>query len=523
MNKKTAIIIGAGPAGLTAAYELLTKTDIHPIVFECDSEYVGGISRTVKYKGNSIDIGGHRFFSKSDRVMRWWSEILPVAISKNDSKDITYQNTVRALTDGMKQTEKAVDENVFEVRPRKTRILYKKKFFAYPIEVSLDTLVKLGPIKTIKIAYTYLYSTLFPIRPEKSLEDFFINRFGQELYETFFKTYTEKVWGVSCKDMSAEWGAQRIKGLSISRAILHAIKKMLRVGPLAGKGVETSLIEQFLYPTRGPGLLWETVAEKIKEMGGEIIMDTDVTEVEMKDGKAVAVTVQNSDNKTRREKADFVFSTMDIKTLIGGIKPSAPANVRDIAHKLEYRDFITVGLLLSEKPREANGEVIADTWMYIHEEGVQVGRVQFFHNWHPNLVVSADNGWIGMEYFCNEDDALWQMDDKEIYELAKQELEKIGLAKKDSIIDGVVIRQKKAYPGYFGAYERFDEVRTWLDTIPNLFPIGRNGMHRYNNQDHSMLAAMKVIDLILSENTDKKSLWDINTEEEYHEGKFNRR
>jgi len=519
MSKKTAVIIGAGPAGLTAAYELLKRTDIHPVVFERDPEYVGGISRTVKYKGNSIDIGGHRFFSKSDRVMRWWSEILPVAISKNESGDIMYQNTVRTLIDGMKRTEKGSDKNVFEVRPRKTRILYKKKFFAYPVEVSLETLKKLGPRKTLKIAYTYLYSTLFPIRPETSLEDFFINRFGRELYETFFKTYTEKVWGVSCKDMSAEWGTQRIKGLSISKAILHAIKKTLHIGPLSGKSVETSLIEQFLYPTLGPGLLWETVAQKIRKMGGEIMMGTDVVGVEMKNGKVVGVTTQTIDGKKQKKEADYVFSTTDIKALIQGITPSAPVHVRDVAHHLEYRDFITVGLLLDTKPKELGGKEIIDTWIYIHEDGVRVGRIQLFHNWHPNLVADQKNGWVGMEYFCNEGDTLWQMGDKKIHELAKEDLMKIGLANKGMIIDGVVIRQKKAYPGYFGAYERFDEIRKWLDSIPNLFPIGRNGMHRYNNQDHSMLAAMAAVDLIVSESTDKQSLWEINTEEEYHEQK----
>lgn len=517
MPKKTALIIGAGPAGLTAAHELLERTDIHPIVCEMDPQYVGGISRTVNYKGNRIDIGGHRFFSKSDRVMQWWANVLPILIPEGASTDVTYQKTTRALTEGLKRATPQDGENVMHVRPRKTRIVYGGKFFAYPVELSLDTLLKLGPIKVIKIGITYIYSVLFPIRPEKTLEDFFLNRFGKELYETFFKSYTEKVWGTECRNMSAEWGAQRVKGLSIMKAVAHAAKKIARVGVLSGKGVETSLIEQYLYPTYGPGQMWERVTDKVREKGGEVRMATKVTNLTMDGGHVTHATLEGNGTK-ETIPVDYVFSTTDIRALSKMI-PSVPANIRDIAEKLQYRDFLTVGLLMREKMKDPDGKAMTDTWMYVHEKGVYVGRVQIFHNWHPKLVANPEHGWIGLEYFVNEGDHLWSMNDADLVTLGTDELEKIGLRQGIEILDGTVIRQPKAYPGYFGAYAQFPEVRAYLDTITNLFPIGRNGMHRYNNQDHSMLAAMTAVDNIAAGKDDKSNLWAINTEEEYHEEK----
>ncbi len=518
VRKKTALIIGAGPAGLTAALELLRRTDIHPIVIEADQTYVGGISRTVNYKGNRIDIGGHRFFSKSDRIMQWWAEILPVALPEGENVDVTYQRTTRALTEGLKRATLSDGDFVLHVRPRKTRIVYGGKFFAYPIELSLDTLLKLGPIKVFKIGVTYLYSVLFPIRPEKTLEDFFLNRFGRELYETFFKSYTEKVWGTACNTMSAEWGAQRVKGLSIMKAVTHAAKKIARVGALSGKGVETSLIEQYLYPTYGPGQMWERVAEKVREKGGEIHMGARVVELHQKD-KTIIHAVIESIGEKETIHADYVFSSTDVRTLMRMLMPGAPAAVRAISDNLQYRDFLTVGLLMKEKMKDPDGKPMTDTWMYVHEKGVHVGRVQIFHNWHPKLVANPAHGWIGLEYFVNEGDSLWNMSDANLIKLGTEELQKIGLRQSVEIIDGTVIRQAKAYPGYFGSYEQFPEVRAYLDTIPNLFPVGRNGMHRYNNQDHSMLAAMTAVDNIATGREDKSNLWAINTEEEYHEEK----
>lgn len=516
--KKTALIIGAGPAGLTAALELLRRTHIHPIVIEADPHYVGGISRTVNYKGNRIDIGGHRFFSKSDRVMRWWADILPIRIPEGTSNDVTYQRTTRALTEGLKRATEADGENVMHVRPRKTRIVYGGKFFAYPVELSLDTLLKLGPVKVIKIGCTYLYAVLFPIRPEKTLEDFFLNRFGRELYETFFKSYTEKVWGTACKDMSAEWGAQRIKGLSITKAILHAAKKIVRVGTLSGKGVETSLIEQYLYPTYGPGQMWERVADEIREKGGEIRMGTRGISLTCEGSAITKVTIE-SPNGTETITPDYVFSTTDVRNLIRMLGDTPPAPIRNISDALQYRDFLTIGLLMKEKIKDPDGKPMTDTWMYVHEKGVHVGRVQLFHNWHPKLVADPTHGWIGLEYFVNEGDTLWSMPDTDLIKLGTDELEKIGLRQGIEVIDGTVIRQPKAYPGYFGSYTHFADVRTYLDAIPNLFPIGRNGMHRYNNQDHSMLAAMTAVDNLTAGRIDKSNLWAINTEEEYHEEK----
>ncbi|MBP9668974.1 MAG: NAD(P)/FAD-dependent oxidoreductase [Candidatus Pacebacteria bacterium] len=516
-TKKTALIIGAGPAGLTAAHELLARTDIHPIICEADPTYVGGISRTVNYKGNRIDIGGHRFFSKSDRIMQWWANVLPIALPKGASTDVTYQRTTKALTQGLLTATDKNGEAVMHVRPRKTRIIYGGKFFAYPIELSLDTLLKLGPVKVVKIGVTYLQAVLFPIRPEKTLEDFFLNRFGRELYETFFKSYTEKVWGTTCDNMSAEWGAQRVKGLSIMKAVLHAAKKIARIGALSGKGVETSLIEQYLYPTYGPGQMWEEVVKDIKAKGGELRMNTRVVGLQQSGSRITHVTLESNGTK-ETIAVDYIFSSTDIKALVAML-PSAPKAVHSVAESLEYRDFLTVGLLLKEKIKEPDGSVLTDTWMYVHEKGVHVGRVQLFHNWHPKLAANPAHGWIGLEYFVNEGDHLWSMDDTALVKLGTDELEKIGLRRGIDVIDGTVIRQPKAYPGYFGGYEQFPVVRTYLDTIENLFPVGRNGMHRYNNQDHSMLSAMTAVDNIIEKRTDKSNLWAVNTEEEYHEEK----
>jgi protoporphyrinogen oxidase len=515
--KKTALIIGAGPAGLTAALELLRRTDIHPIVCEADPQYVGGISRTVNYKGNRIDIGGHRFFSKSDRIMRWWADILPIKRPEGASGDVTYQKTTRALTEGLRSATEADGDNVMHVRPRKTRIVYDGRFFAYPIELSMDTLLKLGPAKVVKIGITYLAAVLRPIRPEKTLEDFFLNRFGSELYETFFKSYTEKVWGTACKNMSAEWGAQRVKGLSIMKAVAHAAKKIARIGALSGKGVETSLIEQYLYPTYGPGQMWERVAEKVRDMGGDVRLATNVVGLKT-EGTRITHALLEHAGAQHEIPVEYVFSTTDVRAL-ARMLPDVPLAIRDIAGRLQYRDFLTVGLLMREKLKDPDGRQMTDTWMYVHEKGVSVGRVQIFHNWHPKLVANPEHGWIGLEYFVNEGDELWSMSDADLIKRGTAELERIGLSQGIEIIDGTVIRQPKAYPGYFGAYERFSEVRAYLDTIPNLFPVGRNGMHRYNNQDHSMLAAMTAVDNIASGQTDKSNLWEINTEEAYHEEK----
>ncbi len=513
--QKRAVIIGAGPAGLTAAYELLVRTDIVPIVIERNPTYVGGISRTESYLGNRIDIGGHRFFSKSDRVMRWWADMLPVS-PEGTLATIAYQNSRRALTEGLRVAAESDGRNVMLVRPRKTRIVYGGQFFAYPIELSFDTVMKLGLVKMFKIGVTYLYAAIFPRKPEATLEDFFINRFGTELYETFFKSYTEKVWGTPCRQMSAEWGAQRVKGLSIWKAIMHAARKIVG-GPLSGKDVETSLIEQYLYPALGPGQMWEAVVHKIRELGGEVRMGTEVVGVETNGPHITGVQIKSSAGK-EVIPADYVFSSTDIRALGHMIAPLLSPEALEVASGLQYRDFISVGLLLAHRPEEG-GAPLSDTWMYIHEPGVLVGRVQFFHNWSPYLVKDPAHGWVGLEYFCEEGDALWCAKDADLIARATEELEAVGLRQGIDVLGGYVLREKKAYPAYSGTYPDFASLRRELDQIENLYPIGRNGMHRYNNQDHSMLAAMVAVDNIIEGRTDKSNLWSINTEQEYHETK----
>jgi protoporphyrinogen oxidase len=522
-DRKRAVIIGAGPAGLTAAYEFLTRTDVHPIVLE-KSEYVGGISRTVNYKGNRIDIGGHRFFSKSDRVMQWWLKILPMQAVDGPHARITYQRQTATVAAHPQAVDPEIEDRVMLVRHRKSRIYFMRKFFEYPITLSGDTLRKLGLLKTIRIGLSYLRSVVFPIRNEKSLEEFFINRFGRELYLTFFKSYTEKVWGIECKQISAEWGAQRIKGLSIYKTITHVLKKLLpkRKADIAQKNVETSLIEQFLYPKFGPGQMWEEVSGRVRQMGGEIHMHWAVDRIEHSGrGRVTAVVAHNTDTgEIRRFTGDYFFSTMAVKELIASMHPPAPAHVREVSDGLIYRDFITVGVLCNRiKLRETSGELVKDNWIYIQEPDVLVGRLQIFNNWSPSMVADPKNVWIGLEYFCNENDELWRRTDEEMVALAKAELQSMDILDAEDVLDATVIRMPKTYPAYFGSYERFQEVVSWVNELENLFLVGRNGMHKYNNQDHSMLTAMTAVDNIIANVRSRDNLWALNTEQEYHEEK----
>ncbi len=501
--KKVVIIIGAGPAGLTAAYELLQYDDAHPIVLEA-TDHIGGISKTVCYKGNRIDIGGHRFFSKSDAVMNWWQDILPV---QRENIDID-------------KTEK-----VMLVRFRRSRIYFLRRFFDYPISLTPGTLANLGLFRTVRIAVSYLRSLLFPIKPELNLEAFFINRFGRELYNTFFKSYTEKVWGVPCISISSEWGAQRIKGLSVLRAVWHILKKFApRSQDVRQKEVETSLIEQFLYPKYGPGQMWESVADLIRERHGEIHMKAKVVSILREDDRIAAVETEDTDTGERKIwKGQYFISTMPVKDLVAHINPAPPRDVRDVADGLVYRDFISVGLLLRrlklKDPAVPDGR-ITDNWIYIQEPDVQVGRLQIFNNWSPYMLKDPENTvWIGLEYFVNEGDALWTKSDNDLSDLAAKELEMIGIIDVVDVLDSVVIREPKAYPAYFGTYDRFSVIRAFTDSIPNLFCVGRNGMHRYNNQDHSMLTAMASVDCIVQGKTDKGHVWSVNAEQEYHEEK----
>lgn len=503
MPQKYAIIIGAGPAGLTAAYELLARSDILPIVLE-KSTYMGGIARTHNYKGNRIDLGGHRFFSKSERVMQWWADRIPLQPVNGPEPDR--------------------ERPVMLVRRRKSRIYFLRKFFDYPIRPDLVTLSRLGFVRLLRILSSYLKVAIFPPRQVANLEQFFISRFGRELYLTFFKSYTEKVWGVPCHQISAQWGAQRIKGLSITRAALHFARQVLcSRADIAQKDVETSLIQQFLYPRFGPGQMWNEVAREVCRLGGQIFTEWNAESLEVSGDSIVSVTARHASGAVRVFEGSYFFSTMPVQELLGAMRTPVPAKVREVSDGLVYRDFITVGLLLNKlnvcDPATCQQKLISDNWIYIQEPDVIAGRLQIFNNWSPDMVAEPSKVWVGVEYFCYQTDALWSLSDREMSELAITELDKIGIIKRGEVIDSTVLRMPKTYPAYFGTYARFDRIREYIDGFPNLFLVGRNGMHKYNNQDHSMLTAMVAVDNILAECTDKANIWDVNTDMEYQEEK----
>ena len=523
-NKRRAVIIGAGPAGLTAAYELLARTDIRPVILEATGD-LGGISKTVNYKGNRIDIGGHRFFSKSDRVMRWWYEILPLQ-GRPAWDDLARGRQVPVST-APNAPDPHTTDNVLLTRERVSRIFFLKRFFDYPLSLRYDTLAGLGLQRTGKITASYLRSWAVPIRPERSLEDFFINRFGHELYATFFRDYTQKVWGVPCHQISAEWGEQRVKGLSIRRAIADAAKAILARGhPVPQKKVETSLIRRFFYPKLGPGQMWTEAARVVQERGGEIRLRHKVIGLKAEGRRIAAVIAREEETGATVEMpADYVFSSMPVRDLIAGLDPAPPASVCEVAAGLVYRDFITVGLLLKRlrtpgRARTTTADaLIPDCWIYIQEPYVKVGRVQIFNNWSPYLVADPSTVWIGLEYFCTEGDELWRLTDAGLMALARKEMSEMGFLEPEDVLDGVVLRTPKTYPAYFGSYSRFGTVRRFTDLIDNLFLIGRNGMHRYNNADHSMLTAMAAVNNITDGTRSKASIWAVNADGEYHEQK----
>ncbi len=496
MSQKKIIIIGGGPAGLTAAYELTQIENHQPVVLE-KTAYWGGISRTEVQNGNRIDIGGHRFFSKSDAVMQWWQQIMPVCKNLSDCHD---------------------KRNVLLVRHRKSRIYYNKKFFDYPVTLNYTTIKNLGWFNTFLIGLSYLKTQIFPPKNIQSLEDFFISRFGNRLYHTFFKDYTEKVWGVSCTDIPAEWGKQRIKGLSVSKTLLHAFKRIFakNSGNINQKNVETSLIEYFLYPKYGPGQMWELVADKVAEKGGVLIQNYQVTGIHFEQNQITSVEAVNQlTGDTEIFEADVVISTMPVKNLIESFNRDVPENIKELASNLQYRDFITVGLLLKDVQQNLN-----DNWIYIQENYVKLGRLQIFNNWSPFMVKNPGHTWVGLEYFCTEGDDLWQLNEQEITALATDEMIQLGFIKdKNTVLDSKVIKVPKAYPAYFGSYKQFDKIRSFTDNIDNLYLIGRNGMHKYNNQDHSMLTAMAAVESITGKKTGKNHIWHINTEDTYHEEK----
>ncbi len=496
-NKKRVIIIGAGPAGLTAALELCRRSNTEVVVLEQDHA-VGGISRTVRYKGNCMDLGGHRYFSKSETVMNWWRDLLPAATDLRIA---------------------ARKDNIMLERDRLSRIYFLRRFFDYPISLSWHTMRNLGLLRLIKIGLSYTRIRMFPIRKERSLEDFYINRFGRELYATFFRDYTRKVWGVECSAISPEWGSQRVKGLSVTAAMVHIARRVCRRSDT--KNVETSLIDRFLYPKLGSGQIWEIAAKSFVDSGGQLLLDSRVTAIHTRDDRITGVTIVSEQGHEQRIDGDWLVSSMPVRELIAAMDVPPPQNVRKVADGLVYRDFMTVGLLLRRmKVTRSDGKNYPpDTWIYIQDRDIMAGRIQIFNNWSPYMVKNNDTVWIGVEYFVNEGDAYWSMSDKNLIEMAANEMERIGMIDHADLLDGTVVRVPKAYPAYFGTYNQMDEIRQWTDRIGNLFLVGRNGMHRYNNIDHSMLTAMTAVDNILSERTDKSNIWQINTEQEYHENK----
>jgi len=517
------VIIGAGPAGLTAGLELVRAGHKDVVILEATND-IGGLSKTVNYKGNRIDIGGHRFFSKSDWVMNWWRDLLPVAMPPGAGSErefrVAYQGASRLLGAEHIHAQES-DESVMLLRNRLSRIYFNSAFFSYPLKPGLDMVGKLGVAKCTQFALSYGRAHLAPIQPERSLEDFFINRFGRALYHQFFKEYTEKVWGVPCSEISAEWGAQRVKSLNIGKMVMHALKKL--VPGSHGGEQQTSLIENFLYPKFGPGQMWETAAQRFEQAGGRIVRNAKVVGIERADDRVRAVMAQVAGGDALRFEANNVVSTMPVKDLAVAMQSDLPGAIADIGTKLQYRDFITVGVLYRKLRRTAEAinpktNLVADNWIYIQEPGVKVGRLQIFNNWSPYMVADPDTVWVGLEFFARDDDDLWAMSDEALRALALREMQQLRLADEADALDAVVIRMPKAYPGYFGsAYEKFEDVRGYLDGIKNLYLIGRNGMHRYNNQDHSMLSARFAAEAILAGSSDKSKIWGVNIDDDYHE------
>lgn len=515
---KQVVIIGAGPAGLTAAHELLSRArnDFAVTILE-ESQEVGGISRTIRWHGNRMDIGGHRFFSKEDRVNRWWTQRMPAqgALSYDDK----VLGRECPMTSGGPDPEK--EDRVMLTRRRVSRIYYNRKFFDYPITMKPQTFRNLGLASTAKAGCSYLASCMRKL-PENSLENFYINRFGKTLYGMFFEGYTEKLWGRHPRDISADWGSQRVKGLSVSAVLKDMLKKATGK---KGNETETSLIEQFQYPKFGPGQLWEEAAEEITAMSGILRKGCCVKQIHTEQGHVTSVTVQTK-NGTEEIHGDYFLSSMPVKDLVGGMQ-EIPDHIAKIAKGLPYRDFVTVGLLVkklnlkNETEIRTLGNIVPDCWIYIQDTGVRLGRLQIFNNWSPYMVAKADETvWIGLEYFCTEGDAFWNMTEQQCTAFAADELMRMGiLSSPYDILDSHREQVKKAYPAYFDTYSQMNELITYLNQFKNLYCIGRNGQHRYNNMDHSMMTAFLAADSILSGQNSKEAIWNVNTEKDYQEEK----
>ncbi|MBQ3665278.1 MAG: NAD(P)/FAD-dependent oxidoreductase [Lachnospiraceae bacterium] len=538
-QKEKVIIIGAGPAGITAGYELLKQApDRYDVIILEESNEIGGISKTIKYHGNRMDLGGHRFFSKNDDVMAWWDHIMP------KQGDMSYDDKIlgrkKELNHGGPDPE--TEDEVMLIRDRVSRIYYQKKFFDYPVSLKWKTIKNMGFLTTIRAGTSYLYACTHKLK-ETSLENFYINRFGKVLYSMFFEGYTQKLWGRHPREISADWGAQRVKGLSI-RAILkdmlskvadHTLE-MLHLNQNNDKNkknTETSLIEEFYYPKYGPGQMWELAARKFTNMGGTLITNAKVVKINKRgktynDNEIHVITgieyIQNGVMK--KMDGDIIISSMPLKDLIKGMN-DVPENVQRIAGGLPYRDFVTVGVLVkklnlkNETKIKTLNNIVPDCWIYVQDTKVRLGRIQIFNNWSPYLVKNVEEHvWIGMEYFCDEKDKFYRLSEKQCIRYATKELIKMGIiSSQEDVLDAHREKVKKAYPAYFDTYQEIDTLVKYLNTIDNLYCVGRNGQHRYNNMDHSMITSFETVKNIIHNQSDRSNIWNVNVEGEYHESR----
>lgn len=513
---KKALIIGAGPAGLTAAYELLTKSkDIEVVVFE-ESDCFGGISKTVNYKGNRMDMGGHRFFSKIPEVNAWWDHMLPM--QGHPTYDDIILHRPMPVAEGGPDPEK--EDRVMLTRHRVSRILFDTKFYDYPISLKPETFKNFGLLTTLKVGFSYLGS-MFHKLPEDNLENFYINCFGRKLYSMFFEYYTENLWGRHPSEIDASWGAQRTKGLSIMGILKDFFGKLFKV---KNRKVNTSLIEEFKYPKLGPGQLWDVTAAEVEKLGGTIIKNAKVTRVHKNANNVLTSLTYEKDGQELTMEGDYFISSMPVKDLVGGMN-DVPADAARIAAGLPYRDYMTLGVLVPKinlvnktNIRTVNN-IVPDCWVYVQDRNVKLGRFQIYNNWSPYMIKDLEHTvWIGLEYFVNEGDEYWNMTEEEFAKIGVSEMIKLGLIDSpDVVLDVHMEKVKKAYPAYFDTYDEIDRLIDYLSSIENLYCVGRNGQHRYNNIDHSMVTSFEAVKNILTGSKDKKNIWSVNTEQEYHE------
>lgn len=516
---KKVYIIGAGPAGLTAAYELLKQSKDYEVTVLEESNDMGGISKTVNYKGNRMDMGGHRFFSKVPEVNEWWNHMLPLQGAPTYD-DIVLDRKME-LSKGGPDPEQT--DRVMLRRNRVSRIYFNKKFFDYPISLKFETFKNMGLFTTIQVGFSYLAS-LFHKRKENSLEDFYVNRFGKKLYSMFFENYTENLWGRHPSIIAPDWGAQRVKGLSIMAIIKDVFSKMLP--GKKNRQVETSLIEEFSYPKLGPGQLWDVTAQEIEKMGGIILRNSKVTGLHKDASNHITSLTYETNGEKVTVNGDIFISSMPVKDLIAGMN-DVPKQPAEIAAGLPYRDYMTVGLLLpklnlkNKTKMKTIGNIVPDCWVYVHDRSVKLGRFQIYNNWSPYMIKDLEHTiWIGLEYFVFEGDEYWTMSDADFTKFAVNEIVKMGLIDSPAdVMDSHVERVKKAYPAYFDTYAQMDTLIEYLNTIDNLYCVGRNGQHRYNNIDHSMVTSFETVKNIVGGIQSKDNIWNVNTEKEYHEGK----